>query len=50
MDEEDFEKYPDSLVVAGDDQQDQAISQIDPGDSEVRTNSEISLLSESDDS
>ena len=46
MDEEDF----DSFVVVGDDQQDQAISQIDPGDSAVHTNSEDSLLSENDDS
>ena len=50
LDEEDFEEDPDSLVVVGDDQQDQAISQIDPGDSAVRTNSEDSLLSENDDS
>ena len=40
LDEEDFEEDPDSLVVVWDDQQDQAISQIDPGDSAVRTNSE----------
>ena len=50
LDEEDFEEDPDSFVVVGDDQQDQAISQIDPGDSRVRTNSEDSLLSENDDS
>ena len=50
LDEEDFEEDPDSLVVVGDDQQDQAISQIDPGDTAVRTNSEDSLLSENDDS
>ena len=50
LDEEDFEEDPDSLVVVGDDQQDQVISQIDPGDSAVRTNSEDSLLSENDDS
>ena len=36
--------------MVGDDQQDQAISQIDPDDSAVRTNSEDSLLSENDDS
>ena len=50
LDEEDFEEDPDSLVVVGDDQQDQAISRIDPGDSAVRTNSEDSLMSENDDS
>ena len=50
LDEEDFEEDPDSLVVVGDDQQDQAISQSDSGGSKVRTNSEDSLLSENGDS
>ena len=45
MDEEDFEENPDSLVVVGDDQQDQAISQSDPN-----TISGDSLLSEIDNS
>ena len=48
LDEVDFEEDPDSLV--GDDLQDQATSQIDPGDPKVHTNSEDSLLSENDDS
>ena len=47
LDEEDFEENPDSLVVVGDDQQDQAISQSDPN---VHTSSGDSLLSEIDNS